>query len=277
MLVASMACLLASRIQTEATQSLIQKAQRFIVIGQVTTGLLHELRNKLSIAGRASSNLLLDCDDFSSQSRPLSPTMLVTKMRRRAERIADASDHLTDLLNEHLGLTRQEKAERVDVNEVLLKTVQQVTPFAEEQDVEISFHPTPHLPPTLVVGVHLAQVFLNIALNAIQQMGIQRVRYDAVPVHKRGALRSFLKITTALDSSDTECPLKIRFMDDGPGIHRKHWTWVFELGTTTRAGGTGLGLYVCRNLIKAIGGRITVERSFMFVGTTFLIELPGLS
>ncbi len=46
------------------------------------------------------------------------------------------------------------------------------------------------------------------------------------------------------------------------------------MGTSTRDQGTGLGLFVSKGLMESIGGRLSVERSYMFVGTTFLVELP---
>jgi signal transduction histidine kinase len=236
---------------------------------------LHELRNKMSIVSLASSNLLLDCDELSSDRHRLSPATLVANTKRRAERIGDASGDLGDLLDEYLGLTRLAKVERVDINEVLASTARQIALVAKEQDVTITTRFGPNLPSVMAVMAQLAQVFLNVALNALQQMRILRERYEKIPAHKRGALRCHLRISSTVDPNDKDVPLKIRFADEGPGIHRKHWNWIFELGTSTRADGTGLGLYICRTLLAAMGGRISVERSHMFVGTTFLIELPA--
>jgi signal transduction histidine kinase len=275
MLAASMACLLASRIQAEAATSLLQKVQQLILAGQVTTSLLHELRNKLSVVAQASSNLLNDYEELASESRRMPSLALIGRMRRRTERIADASQRLGDLLNEYLGLTRQEQIGEVNVNEVLSSTIQQIRAIARDAQVDTSVELAPHPLRSVAAAGQLTQVFLNVALNAVQQMEIQRAQYDAHPAHTQGAWRGRLKITAHLDPSDKERPIKIRFVDEGPGIHRKHWDWIFQLGTTTRGGGTGLGLYICRSLLAALGGRITIERSYMFVGTTFLIELPA--
>jgi signal transduction histidine kinase/predicted RNA-binding protein with RPS1 domain len=275
MLAASMACLLASRIQTEAAISLLQKVQQLILAGQVTSSLLHELRNKLSVVGQASSNLLDDYEDFTSEGRRTPSLSLIGRMRRRTERISDASQQLGDLLNEYLGLTRQGVVEEVNVNEVLANTIRQIRSMARDSAVDTSTELDPHTLRCMAVTGQLAQVFLNVALNALQQMGIQRAIYDALPAHTQGAWRGHLKVASHLDLSDKERPLKIRFTDEGSGIHRKQWDWIFELGTTTRNGGTGLGLYLCRSLLATLGGRITVGKSYMFVGTTFLIELPA--
>jgi signal transduction histidine kinase/predicted RNA-binding protein with RPS1 domain len=275
--VTSMAWLLGSRIEADVTHMLIQNAQQFILVGQVSSSLLHELRNKMSIVRRASANLLLDCEDMRSETRPLSPHLWGARVTTRAEKIAAASDQLQDLVSAYVSLTRREEPKAVDVNHLLSTTLHQITPIGIEQHVDVSRHFEPHLPSVMAVSVHLEQIFLNIALNAMQHMGIQRERYDTIAAHKPGSLRGMLKISTALDRQDTQRPLKIRFSDDGPGIHRKHWDWIFQFGTSTRPGGTGLGLFVCRDLLAAMGGRIEVERSLMFLGSTFLIELPVAS
>ena len=273
----SMAWLLASRIQVDATQTLAQNAQQHILAGQISSSLMHELRNKMSVIRRASSNLLLDCNDFNDETRPISPRLWGVRVRARAERIVTASDQLQDLVSSHLGLTRIENTETVDVNRLLAKTIQQIAPSAKEQHVDIFQQFEPRLPQVMAIPVQLEQVFLNVALNAVQQMGIQRERYDAISAHTRGALRGRLKIATAFDPKNNERSLKIRFSDEGPGIHRNHWDWIFQLGTSTRQGGTGIGLYVCRDLLAAMGGQIKIEQSLLFLGSTFLIELPVVS
>jgi two-component system sensor histidine kinase FlrB len=69
--------------------------------------------------------------------------------------------------------------------------------------------------------------------------------------------------------------VQARFSDTGPGIHRQLWEKIFALGFTTRAGGSGLGLYIARSLMGSMGGRIVLEESLVPLGTTFLVELPA--
>jgi signal transduction histidine kinase len=72
--------------------------------------------------------------------------------------------------------------------------------------------------------------------------------------------------------------LHIRFTDHGPGIPLEHQAMIFERfyrvpGEHTASTGTGLGLYICKQIIMAHHGKIWVE-SAPERGTTFHIELP---
>jgi len=66
-----------------------------------------------------------------------------------------------------------------------------------------------------------------------------------------------------------------RFKDNGLGIHRQLWERIYDLGFSTKEGGTGLGLYIAKGLVESLGGHIKVEESYILVGSTFLVELPA--
>lgn len=79
-------------------------------------------------------------------------------------------------------------------------------------------------------------------------------------------------LTTSQD--DGQPVYRISIEDDGPGIHRRLWERIFEMGYSTRLGGNGLGLYIARNLIEGMAGRIFVAESWLGWGSTFVLELP---
>jgi signal transduction histidine kinase len=67
---------------------------------------------------------------------------------------------------------------------------------------------------------------------------------------------------------------RIYIGDNGPGIHVKLWEKVFEAGYTTRREGSGIGLYISRNLMQDIGGEIFIMQSRILSGSTFMLEFP---
>jgi signal transduction histidine kinase len=67
---------------------------------------------------------------------------------------------------------------------------------------------------------------------------------------------------------------RIFIEDNGPGIHTRLWEKVFDAGYTTRREGSGIGLYISRNLMQDIGGEIYISESRILSGTTFVLEFP---
>jgi signal transduction histidine kinase len=99
----------------------------------------------------------------------------------------------------------------------------------------------------------MVQVFLNLVLNA----------FDAT--EEGGTIR----ITSRRSGSG----LEVEVADDGHGIPPHQQLMLFEPYFTTKPTGTGLGLFVCRNMMEAIGGRIRLGES-SDAGTQFVVWLP---
>jgi signal transduction histidine kinase len=116
----------------------------------------------------------------------------------------------------------------------------------------------------------LRQVFLNLIINAA----------DAVSSMKRD-VEGQLKIITELETvSDTESlahpsMLKIKFIDNGPGIPEDDIGNIFDPFFTTKepGKGTGLGLSVSFMIVEGLGGKMSVN-SEIGKGTTMIINLP---
>jgi signal transduction histidine kinase len=169
-------------------------------------------------------------------------------------------DTISESIKLFRRLSREESWEELDINQALHRTADLLRPLANKNKIEIKFELDDKMPPLHSVGVRLDQVFCNIVLNAIEWMA-----------PKPGA---YLTISSRFVPESLKWPAQIRFQDTGPGIHRHHFENVYELGFTTKAEGSGLGLFIAKGLIEAIGGNISVEESIILVGTTFLVELP---
>lgn len=255
---------IAALLHENALTSRMQDFQKLALLGQLSASLVHEIANKLNRVQQQAALLERDCDrQLLAPDSDLGPDF-VDHVKRRARRIRDANAYLGDLLLQYRGLMKQERAHEISVNDLLLKAVVEMAPFAEEHNARLEPQIEGYLPHVAIIALRLEQVFLNLMRNAIQLMWQQ----------SRGGV---LRIVSRYEPQDVGYPIKVRFEDEGPGIHRQRWDWVFEWGTSTREGGTGLGLFVSKGLMESIGGRLSVERSYMFVGTTFLVELSSSS
>ncbi len=174
--------------------------------------------------------------------------------------IDEEADRLTRLIEDMLESARlqsktlQFKFSPVRIDALVRDVATRVN--THHPDLKIEFE-LETLPPVLGDGVRLSQVFENLFSNAIKY-----------------APGSKLKIgTKALDKR-----VRLSFEDEGEGIPEDFLPFLFERfyrvpGERTVTG-TGLGLYICKQIVMAHHGKIWVE-SVLDKGTTFFIELPA--
>jgi signal transduction histidine kinase len=208
----------------------------------------HELRTPLGfIKGYATSLLRSDTkwDDATQQE-------FLTI-------IDEESDHLVTLIDRMLDSARLQSGnmsmdfQLVRLDSLIRDVVQHIHGRRDDVIVEMALAPSV---PILADSVRLAQVFENLFDNAIK--------------YAPGT-----KISISLqDKDDWQI---VTFADQGPGIPTEHIAFLFERfyrvpGQLSKIG-TGLGLFICRQIINAHKGRISVNTS-LGKGTTFQIELP---
>lgn len=251
--------LFAVAIEREAMEQRFRALNKIMLSGQLAGGFSHEVYNKMSGLEIQLHNLRLDCRRF--DGGPDQPAQL-DEISQAAEALLTTFDDLRQTVDLFQQLMRADHSDSVTLNEIVRQVMIQLQPVLRKNKIKVETDLSAAMPPTLVNITQLKQGFLNIMLNAVQHMGLKP---DGPHL---------LTITSVYQNHKTPLPLQIRFIDTGPGIHRRLWERVFDLGFTTRLGGTGQGLYITRGLIESQGGRVSIERSLIPLGTTFLVELP---
>jgi len=232
-------------------QQLIQ-SEKLSAIGELISGIAHELNNPLTGVMGYSQLLQLreDLDDRAKES-----LLKINNLALRCQKI----------VQNLLSFARKQKPERklADINEILEKTVELRSYDLQVNNIEISRELDADLPKTIADAHQLQQVFLNLLTNGEQAM---------LEAHGKGRLT----IRTRTNSQQTK--ILIEITDDGPGIPERHLTRIFDPFFTTKevGKGTGLGLSISYGMIKEHGGNI-YARSRLGKGTTFTIELPIIS
>jgi signal transduction histidine kinase/CheY-like chemotaxis protein len=236
------------RGRLQKTQDQLVHSDRLSALGQMLSGVAHELNNPLSgVIGFSELALKNNLDP---------------RIERDLQRIGREAQRCQHIVQNLLNFARRTKPERkaVDLNE-LVENVLDLRAFQLRLDnIHVETELAPNLPRTLGVYHQIQQVLLNIINNAHQAM-----------LEVRG--ERLLKITTEVDNSG----ILIRISDTGPGIAPPALQKVFEPFFTTKAAGkgTGLGLSLSQGLVKDHGGEIRVE-SLVGKGTTFTVEIPIL-
>jgi PAS domain S-box-containing protein len=239
------------RMEQERLQ-LEQKAQfasRLASVGEMASGIAHEINNPLTgVIGYAQLLLQEDLPD---------------NVRKDLETINDGAKRVANVIQRLLAFARQSEPQRtyVNINEVVATTLELRGYHLQTSNIEVTTEFTPDLPLTIADAGQLQQVFLNLIVNAETEMKLAR---------------GSGKLTVKTQQVDDV--LRISFKDDGPGIAEENLEKIFDPFFTTRqvGQGTGLGLSVCYGIVSQHGGRIYAE-SKPGKGAIFVVELPMLT
>jgi signal transduction histidine kinase len=229
------------------TQAQLVQAAKMSALGQLVSGVAHELNNPLSVIIGYGQLLL-------AREVPES-------LRRPVELMVAQGDRMAKIVRNLLFFARQRPPERAAVN--LQAVVEQTLALRINQltlsgiTVETEF--ASDLPEIAGDGQQLEQVFLNLLLNAEQ--AIMEVKPQG-----RIIVRTRVSATGDFVCADV--------IDDGPGVAPEALPHVFEPFFTTKivGSGTGLGLSVSYGILEEHGGRLTVQSRRG--ETVFTVELP---
>ena len=212
-------------------QQLIQ-SEKLSAIGELISGIAHELNNPLT-GVMGYSQLLQLRKDLDERARD--SLLKINNLALRCQKI----------VQNLLSFARKQKPERTlsNINDILERTVELRNYELAVNNIEIVRELDRNLPKTIADAHQLQQVFLNIITNAEQAM---------LQAHGRGRL----VIRSRADLQNNHIVVEI--IDDGPGIPEAHLSKIFDPFFTTKevGKGTGLGLSLSYGIIKEHGGNI---------------------
>jgi signal transduction histidine kinase len=222
------------------------RADRLASVGEMATGLAHEIKNPL--AG-ISGAITVISDDFEPDDPRREVVLEVLDQIKRLDKTVN------DLL--YFGRPGVPAFNLLNVNDLVKKTLFFTAQHPESKKIHRIKDLTKDLPDVRVDEKQVQQVLFNILLNAIQAMP------------GGGTLRI---VTEQVTHNNSEF-VRINVIDSGKGISADELDEIFVPFHTTKTQGTGLGLPICRQLMAQNDGTISVS-STVGVGTTVTIELP---
>ncbi len=230
-----------------AAQDELVVAERMATVGRLSLKVAHEVRNPISAIG-LNAELVGDIVKERHGPDMDEAATLVSAIREQVS----ALDALTE---EYLAFARfpRPQYEEDSVNELVTALVEFVRPLALRQGVDVATTTDPAVPPMAIDRTLLRQAILNLVKNGLEAVG-----------GKGG-----LTVSTHRVGDQVE----IDITDTGPGITPEVGRHLFEQFFTTKAQGTGLGLYISRQIIEEHGGTLRWA-SAPGQGTTFTASLP---
>ena len=233
-------------------QSDFARMNRVSMMGELAASLSHEIAQPIASArnnARAAQNFLkMQPTDLGEVREALSCVVADT----------DRSGAIIDRIREQIKKAPPRK-ERFDINAAINEVIVLAQSVALRNGVSVQTRLAEGLLPVLGDRVQLQQVLLNLVLNAAEAMGSV----------EEGARE--LSISTDQDQAGALVAVR----DSGPGIDPVHLDRVFDAFYTTKSGGTGMGLSICRSIIHAHGGKLWAAANEPH-GALFQFTLPDV-
>jgi signal transduction histidine kinase len=220
----------------------MSRAEHLSTLGELATGLAHEIRNPL--AGIAGVVEIIGRDLPAT-----SPARAVVKDVRHE--ISQINRIITDLLE--TARPRSPQVRPADLNTTVEHSVMLARQQALSKPITIDFHKSPGLPEVAHDADQIHQVLLNLLLNAIQAIegpGLVKVELDEAGPR-----------------------VAVRVTDSGRGIPAEQLADIFKPFYTTKGNGTGLGLSLAKRIVEEHHGTIEVS-STVGKGTQMTVYLP---
>ena len=244
----------ASERNLRQAQAELAHVNRVTTMGQLTASISHEVMQPIA-AAITNARAALRC--LGSQPPDLE------EVQRALGRIVNEGNRATDVIDRIRSLIKKAPPRKDDlkINEAILEVIALTHGEVVKHSVSVQTELTEGLP--LVQGdrVQLQQVIINLIINAIEAM-------SGVGNGSRALL-----ISTGREASGG---VLVSVQDSGPGLDVEGLDRLFDAFYTTKPGGMGMGLSICRSIMEAHEGRIWASRH-VGPGATFQFTLPVAS
>ncbi len=227
----------------KASDERMLRAERLAISGELTSSVLHEIKNPLVAIGGFARSLWEDGN-------------LGGREREKIEIIMNETQRLENYLGSLQSNVSRLALEKSDLNQLVEDVCQLMQNDFSERNIELLKSLAPGLPSCRLDQVKLHEALLNLLTNASEAIG------------RDG--RVWVK--TWMDGG--EGTLHVEITDNGSGIPKDKISRIFTPFYTTKETGSGLGLAFVHRIIRDHGGSISVS-SRKGRGTTFIITLPA--
>jgi len=234
----------------------LRQSEKLATIGQLASGLAHEIGTPLNIIGGRTELAKRRLDDKEL-------------IQKNLDTIAQQTERITKIIQQLLGFVRKKRPEQkaLRINAILDSTLDLLEHQIQKQRLKVAKDFREDLPSAIGDPDQLQQVFLNLILNAIQSMpdgGELRISATCERTSKEGLVNGRQEYVV------------VCVKDTGMGMEKEVLQNIFNPFFTTKDAGTGLGLMVSQGIIQDHEGWIDVE-SEIGKGSIFRVYFPCFS
>lgn len=234
--------------------------QKFIVSGRITFSLMHETKNQIQALNSWLQILKSNSVRLNRKEIKANDETFLARYQRAVDGAIAVEKNITQIEELFLNLLREQNLRTVSLERVIEELVKSLSAYAKELKIRVEFE-SDKVPIIQVNVAALSQILTNLFINS----------YDFIPTVRKisGRIKVNLKF-----EKERQRPIVITYWDNGPGVHYKDREKIFNMFYTTKPEGTGLGLYISRNLAKSMGGVLYLKDSYRLSESTFVLELP---
>ena len=225
------------------------KANKTAATGALSASIAHELNQPLG-----ASNLNIQFLKMKLEKGVINPELgkeILDSLEADNHRAATIVKSLRSIFTES-----DSSAEEVQLGNLISKVLDIVTPELKSKNIQIQLRVDDQLA-IKVNAAEIEQVILNLINNAIQAL----------------ANSGTLQRRIAIEATKSRQLVRLKISDNGDGVSDEFKSHLFELLSTTKQSGMGLGLWLCKHIVTRYGGSIDYEDA-VGGGATFICELP---
>lgn len=247
---------MALEVEKELFQTRIFTFQKAAGTGSLVLGMTHELRNLMSPV-RTEIETIRRCLKVPSRLATLPSGFLDSSV----DRVSNAAAAMQSVMEGFLKMTKLDEQAELPLVDILQEVVKLCRDSARQHDVYLSLDQNGADAVAMKLPASVRQVFMNVILNGIQHVAQTDVRHKLVSITVRPV--------------NNEGRLRIDITDNGYGVAANQRESMFEMFVTTRPTGTGLGLFVAKEILSLVEGEIRMKSNCIrYRDNAFSIFLP---
>jgi len=260
--------------ELKSTQAQLIQSEKMASLGEFTAGIAHEIQNPLNFVNNfseVSTELVDEMNDELDKGNITDAKEIADDLKQNLAKINHHGKRAGEIVKGMLQHSRSSsgKKEPTDINALTDEYLRLAYHGLRAKDKSFNATMKTEFDETIgninITPQDMARVILNLITNA----------FYAVSEKKKSGLENY-EPTVVVSTKKTGEWVEISVSDNGPGIPEEIKDKIFQPFFTTKptGQGTGLGLSLSYDIVKAHGGNITVE-SEKNLGTQFLVELPN--
>lgn len=249
-------------IEVYGLTSYIEELEPFADIGRLTAGMLHEIRNEIAPIAAAAEKIKLT-KQLGDKGLYADPQTLI---ENNWQNISISLERIAALAAGGLNSLHFQQPDFFELNERVAKICKYLEDDAPKSTLLIIFEPYPQAIHLYLQHHAIEQPLINVLQNAIYHC--QDKAHPIIRVSIRYSTEPPFTI------NGIDYPLCIDVGDNGSGMNADQQASAFVPGKSSRDGGSGLGLYVSRNLLHTLGGELAIQETWRWLGSTFRLYIP---